>query len=127
MQLGEQRLVAFLGTADAARARAFYEGVLGLACVGDHDHLILFDSGPARIALQKDARITPKMGTSAGWAVAGVRAAVRDLTARGVVFDRYESMTQDELGIWSPVFGEGVAWFKDPDGNLLSVNGSLGE
>jgi catechol 2,3-dioxygenase-like lactoylglutathione lyase family enzyme len=127
MQLSDQRLIAFLGTADAARARAFYEGKLGLTVAGDHDHLILFDSGPARIALQKDASITPRGGTSAGWAVAGVRAAVRDLVARGVVFDRYDGMNHDELAIWSPVPGEGVAWFKDPDGNLLSVNGPLGD
>jgi catechol 2,3-dioxygenase-like lactoylglutathione lyase family enzyme len=123
--LTEHRLVAFLGTADAARARAFYEGQLGLTFAGDHDHLMLFDAGPARIALQKDARITPKGGTSVGWVAPDLRAQVRELKARGVVFDRYDGMTQDELDIWSPAPGEGVAWFKDPDGNLLSVNGRL--
>jgi catechol 2,3-dioxygenase-like lactoylglutathione lyase family enzyme len=124
--LTEHRMVAFLGTADADRARAFYEGRLGLTLAGDHEHLMLFDAGPSRIALQKDPSITPKGGTSVGWVVPDVRAAVRELAARGVVFDRYDGMTQDELAIWSPVPGEGVAWFKDPDGNLLSVNGPLG-
>jgi catechol 2,3-dioxygenase-like lactoylglutathione lyase family enzyme len=122
--LSEHRLVAFMGTVDSVRARAFYEGVLGLTFAGDHEHLVLVDAGPARIALQKDARITPKGGTSVGWNVPDVRAQVRELTARGVTFDRYDGMQQDELGIWSPVPGEGVAWFKDPDGNLLSVNGA---
>ncbi|HEX3918644.1 MAG TPA: VOC family protein [Caulobacteraceae bacterium] len=124
--LSEHRLVAFLGTADAAAARAFYEGVQGLTLAGDHEHLMLFDAGPARIALQKDPRITPKGGTSVGWNVPDVRAQVRDLMARGVVFDRYDGMQQDDLAIWSPVAGEGVAWFKDPDGKLLPVNGPLG-
>lgn len=125
--LTEHRMVAFLGTADAARARAFYEGRLGLAFAGEHEHLMLFDSGPSRIALQKDPAIKPRGGTSAGWAVPDVRAAVRELTRRGVVFDRYDGMKQDDLGIWSPVPGQGVAWFKDPDGNLLSVDGPIGD
>jgi len=122
--LTQERLVAFVWTADAQRARAFYEGVLGLTFAGDHDHLMHFDSGPARIALVKSNEpITPPRGTAVGWNVGDLKANVRDLMARGVVFERYEGMEQDELRIWSPVPGEGVAWFKDPDGNLLSLNG----
>jgi catechol 2,3-dioxygenase-like lactoylglutathione lyase family enzyme len=124
--LTEERLVAFLATADAARARAFYEGKLGLTLVLDDEHLIFFDSGPARLALQKsDKRVTPPFVTAAGWNVHDLRASVRDLMARGIVFERYEGMQQDDLQIWSPVPGEGVAWFKDPDANLLSLNGPI--
>jgi hypothetical protein len=60
-----------------------------------------------------------------GWNVADMRASVRALMERGVAFERYEGMAQDDLQIWSPVPGEGVAWFKDPDDNLLSLNGPL--
>jgi catechol 2,3-dioxygenase-like lactoylglutathione lyase family enzyme len=124
--LAEERLVAFVWTANAARARAFYEGVLGLILVGDHDHLMTFDSGPARIALVKsNAPVTPPPGTAVGWNVGDLRASVRALAARGVVFEHVEGMPQDELQIWSPVPGEGVAWFKDPDDNRLSLNGPL--
>jgi catechol 2,3-dioxygenase-like lactoylglutathione lyase family enzyme len=124
--LTEERLVAFLATADAERARAFYEGKLGLTLVLDDEHLIFFDSGPARLALQKsDKPVTPPFGTAAGWNVRDLRASVRDLMARGIVFERYEGMQQDDLKIWSPVPGEGVAWFKDPDANLLSLNGPI--
>jgi catechol 2,3-dioxygenase-like lactoylglutathione lyase family enzyme len=122
----EERLVAFVWTADAGRARTFYEGVLGLTFAGDHDHLMHFDSGPARIALVKsDQPVTPPPGTAVGWTVRDLRASVRDLVARGVVFERFDGMQQDDLQIWSPVPGEGVAWFKDPDTNLLSLNGPI--
>ena len=122
--LAQERMVAFLWTADAAKARAFYEGVLGLAFVGDHGHLVLFDSGPARVALvRSDGPVTPPHGTAMGWNVADLRATVQDLTAKGVAFERSPNLPQDDLGIWSPVPGEGVAWFFDPDGNRLSVNG----
>jgi catechol 2,3-dioxygenase-like lactoylglutathione lyase family enzyme len=124
--LAQERLVAFLSTADAERARAFYEGVLQLAFVGDHGHLVIFDSGPARLALvRSNGPVTPPPGTAMGWNVGDLRASVRALAARGVVFERVQGMAQDDLLIWSPVPGEGVAWFKDPDENRLSLNGPL--
>jgi catechol 2,3-dioxygenase-like lactoylglutathione lyase family enzyme len=124
--LTEERLVAFVWTADAQRARGFYEGVLGLTFAGDHDHLMHFDSGPARIALVKsDEPVRPPPGTAVGWSVADLRASVRALAARGLVFETVQGMAQDELQIWSPVPGQGVAWFKDPDDNRLSLNGPI--
>jgi len=66
--------------------------------------------------------VTPPIGTALGWAVPDARGAVRELVARGVVIERFEGMDQDELGVWTPEPGTGVAWFKDPDGNLLSVS-----
>src|SRR6185312_1473390 len=124
--LTDERLVAFLVTTDAERARAFYVGKLGLTLVMDDEHLIFFDSGPARIALQKSAKpVAPPFGTAAGWNVRDLRGSVRDLMARDVVFERYASMQQDDLNIWSPAPGQGVAWFKDPDNNLLSLIGPI--
>jgi catechol 2,3-dioxygenase-like lactoylglutathione lyase family enzyme len=124
--LTEEKLVAFVWTADAQRARAFYEGVLGLTFAGDHDHLMHFDSGPARIALVKsDQPVTPPPGTAVGWTVGDLKTSIRDLMARGLVFEHIEGMQQDELQIWSPVPGQGVAWFKDPDDNRLSLNGPI--
>jgi catechol 2,3-dioxygenase-like lactoylglutathione lyase family enzyme len=120
--LSQETLVSFLATTDAARARAFYEGALGLTLIGDHEHLMTFQSGAARIALQKGVQANPRAGTSLGWNVTDIRATLRDLVSRGVVFERYEGMEQDDLGVWSPMPGTGVAWFKDPDGNLLSLS-----
>jgi catechol 2,3-dioxygenase-like lactoylglutathione lyase family enzyme len=121
--LAQETLVAFLGTSKPAEARAFYEGVLELALVDDHQFLMVFQSGPARVSLQKLDKVTPPHGTAMGWNVKDIRATMRALMARGVAFERFEGMDQDELGVWSPAPGTGVAWFKDPDGNLLSLSG----
>jgi catechol 2,3-dioxygenase-like lactoylglutathione lyase family enzyme len=120
--LGQEKLVAFLATTDAVRARAFFEGVLGLTFVEDHQYLVVFETDSARLNLQKTDKVTPPYGTAVGWSVRDLRATMREMIARGVVFERYEGMDQDEMGVWSPAPGAGVAWFKDPDGNLLSVN-----
>jgi catechol 2,3-dioxygenase-like lactoylglutathione lyase family enzyme len=121
--LTEERLVAFLATSDAARARAFYEGVLGLTFIIGDEHLMFLDSGPARIGLQISHKpVTPPFGTAAGWNVRDLRASMRQLVERGVVFDKSGSNVDDQ-GVWSPVPGQGVAWFFDPDGNRLSLNG----
>jgi len=121
--LTQETLVAFLATADSKAARAFYEGVLGLTFVGEHEHLVNFQSGGAQLALQKNDKVTPRFGTSLGWQVSDLRGTMRQLIARGVVFERFEGMEQDELGVWSPAGpATGVAWFKDPDGNLLSLS-----
>lgn len=123
--LAQETLVAFLATTDSARARGFYEGVLGLTFTGEHEHLATFDSGAARLNLQKLDHVDPPQGTAMGWAVADLRGTVSALKERGVAFERYDRMDQDGMDIWSPVPGQGVAWFKDPDGNLLSVNGPI--
>jgi catechol 2,3-dioxygenase-like lactoylglutathione lyase family enzyme len=122
--LAEETLVAFLGTADPDRARAFYEGVLGLPLVSDNEHLMTFQSGVARVALQKLKSVTPPQGTALNWHVRDQRGLMRELIAKGVVFERFPGMEQDDLAIWSPEPGTGVAWFKDPDGNLLSLTQS---
>ncbi len=82
-----------------------------------------FRSGASVVSLQKTDVVTPPHGTAMGWNVGDLRGTIRALVSRGVRFERYEGMDQDELGIWSPVPGVGVAWFKDPDSNLLSVHG----
>src|SRR5579871_2098443 len=120
--LENDKLVAFLATSKPREARAFYEGVLGLKFTLDHEHLLVFEAGHARLMLQKTDKVTPPHGTALGWNVADIRGRIRELSGRGVSFERFEGMQQDELGVWSPAPGAGVAWFKDPDGNLLSLS-----
>ena len=122
--LAQETLEAFLGTSDSAAARAFYEGVLGLTFVSEHEHLIDFEAGGARVRLQKTDKVTPPFGTALGWRVKDLKGTVRALTAKGVDFER-GALPHDDLGIWSPVPGQGVAWFLDPDGNRLSLNGDV--
>jgi len=121
--LGQEKLVAMVATSDAVRARAFFEDTLGLRFVADHPHALLFDTANARLMIQKMETVTPRDGTTLGWQVDDLRGVMRGLVARGVTFERFEGMEQDELGVWSPAGpATGVAWFKDPDGNLLSLS-----
>ena len=121
--LADEKLVAFLTTANAAAARAFYEGVLELTLLTDDQHLMVFESGASRVALQKGERASPPHGTAVGWNVADLAGTIRTLMARGVAF--FDQGPDKELPIWSPVPGHGVAWFKDPDGNTLSLSGTI--
>jgi len=122
--LDKETLVAFMATSRPDAARAFFEGVLGLTFVGEHEHLVMFRCGAAELMLQKTPVVTPPHGTALGWNVKDLRGTMKALVERGVTFERFEGMDQDEMGVWSPGPGTGVAWFKDPDGNLLSLSGA---
>ena len=122
--LAQETLEAFLGTSNSTAARAFYEGVLGLTFAGEHEHLVEFDAGGPRLRLQKLDKVAPPFGTALGWRVGDLKGTIRALMAKGVAFEK-GGLPHDELGIWSPVPGQGVAWFFDPDGNRLSLNGEI--
>jgi len=124
--LGGAELVAFLATADAARARQFYEGVLGLRVVDEGPYALVLDSGGVTIRVQKVERVTPPSGTALGWSVPDVATAARGLSERGVALRRHAGLEQDELGIWTSPAGARVAWFDDPDGNVLSLTEARG-
>lgn len=119
--LSEQQLVAFVATADPARARAFYEGVLGLTLVEDAPFALVFDANGTRLRVAKVGQVTPATYTVLGWTVPDIVAQVTELGARGVSFERYSGIAQDARGIWSTDDGDRVAWFRDPDGNVLSL------
>lgn len=122
--LGEQQIKARIATARPAEARRFYAEVLGLRVLVEHEFAILRDGGGTRVHLQKVDAFTPQPFTALGWTVADLREVAARLAARGVVFEQFEGMAQDDLGVWTPPgSGHGVCWFKDPDGNLLSLSG----
>ena len=115
--------VCFVLTADRARSKPFYAEVLGLRLLGEDDHAVTFDLGN-----RTPLRLTTVPGfqgaghTVLGWNVADIREAGQALRAKGVEFRIYEGFGQDADGIWtSPDGGAKVAWFADPDGNLLSL------
>jgi catechol 2,3-dioxygenase-like lactoylglutathione lyase family enzyme len=119
--LASARLMAFVASADPARAREFYEAVLGLSFVADEPYALIFDCQGTPLRVQKVAEVTPPAGTALGWVVADVAAVVDGLAARGVIFERFPGFGQDERGVLAFADGAQVAWFKDPDGNLLSL------
>jgi catechol 2,3-dioxygenase-like lactoylglutathione lyase family enzyme len=114
-------VIAFVATSDGAKARAFYQGKLGLRLVSEDPFALVFDAHGTMLRVQKVQALKPAQYTVLGWRVPDIRAAVRDLAGAGVAFDRYQGMGQDELGIWVAPSGAKVAWFKDPDGNTLSL------
>jgi catechol 2,3-dioxygenase-like lactoylglutathione lyase family enzyme len=123
--LGKEKVVGFVVTTDSARARAFYEGVLGLRVVGEDDFALVVEANGTTIRVTKMKEWSPNAHTILGWEVTDVPAAVKGLTSRGVTFERYGFLEQDEDGVWTAPGGAArVAWFKDPDGNVLSVSQS---
>ena len=119
--LGAFDLVAFVHVTDVTRARAFYDGVLGLTLTEDTPFALVFDANGTTLRVTPVEGHKPLAGTVLGWAVDDIAATIGELTARGVEFTRYDGMEQDELGVWKAPSGAKVAWFKDPDGNLLSL------
>lgn len=113
--------MTFIATAKPAEARAFYEDVLGLKFVEDSPLALVFELQSAILRIQKVDEVVATAYTALGWQVADIKAAVEELTTAGVTFERYENLPQDDLGIWATADGSAVAWFKDPDGNLLSL------
>ena len=120
--LDQAKVVAFVPTNDPNSARAFYQSTLGLALVHEDPFAIVFDAGGTALRVTKVGPFTPAPFTVLGWEVADIEAEVQALAARGIAFERIEGLEQDRLGIWTAPGGAKVAWFKDPDGNILSLS-----
>jgi catechol 2,3-dioxygenase-like lactoylglutathione lyase family enzyme len=114
-------LVAFVATTDLDRARAFYEGTLGLPVVEEDPYALALDASGTMLRVTAVPELTPPGYTVCGWRVDDIGAAIRELGEKGVGFARYDGMDQDELGVWTAPSGAKVAWFADPDGNTLSL------
>jgi catechol 2,3-dioxygenase-like lactoylglutathione lyase family enzyme len=121
--LGSINIVAFVPTKDAEKARAFYEGVLGLRFVKDDGFAMVLDANGIMVRVAKvPPPFTPAPFTILGWQVNEIGKIAAGLQAKGVHFERFGFFEQDDLGIWTAPTGDKVAWFKDPDGNILSVS-----
>ena len=120
--LGSTDIIAFVPTKDGGKARSFYEGVLGLRFVSDDGFALVFNANGIMIRLVKTQQFTPVEYTILGWRVRGIETIVTALLEKGVHFERFGFFRQDDLGIWIAPNGDKVAWFKDPDGNTLSIS-----
>ena len=119
--LNESRIVCFLATKNPEIAKEFYQDILGLKLIEDTPHALVFDANGTTLRIQKVREHTPAKHTSVGWEVNNIRANIEALLKKDVCFERYEGLQQDELGIWRTLDGAQIAWFKDPDGNILSL------
>jgi len=120
--LAASDIIAFVPNNDSAKARAFYEGVLGLDFISDDGFALVFKANGIMIRIVKLQQFTPVQYTILGWQVKDIEKVVGRLKEQGVHFERYGFFEQDELGIWTAPGGDKVAWFKDPDGNTLSLS-----
>jgi catechol 2,3-dioxygenase-like lactoylglutathione lyase family enzyme len=119
--LESSEVIAFAGSTDLNRARAFYGQVLGLAVTEQNDFACVFDANGTMLRVTAVGEVARAGYTVLGWRVGDITAAARELAARGVSFLRYDGLDQDEDGVWTTPGGDKVAWFADPDGNVLSL------
>ena len=122
--LGSAKAVAFASVTDLDRARAFYEDVLGLTVLSQGAFALMCEAGGVSVRITKVEALTPQSFTVLGFEVEEIGSVVEALAARGVVFERYPffGSAQDARGVWTAPSGSLVAWFKDPDDNLLSIS-----
>src|SRR5690349_18622216 len=122
-KLAKFDIFGFVPIVDVPRAKQFYGGTLGLPLLSEEPPFALvFNANGIMLRLVMAKELPPRFGTALGWRVKDIASAVAELSAAGVTFERYPGMAQDQMGIWTTPTGSKVAWFKDPDGNLLSVS-----
>src|SRR5260370_11372418 len=120
--LGSYPIVAFAATQNPARAKAFYRDKLGLHLISEDQFAIVFDAGGTMLRVTPVEKVAVGGYTVLGWHVPDIVETATALTKAGVVFERYPGMQQDDVGVWTAPGGAKVAWFRDPDGNTLSLS-----
>jgi catechol 2,3-dioxygenase-like lactoylglutathione lyase family enzyme len=119
--LSQAALVAFVASTDLERAHAFYGDVLGLRRVDASPFANVYDAGGTRLRVTRVDRVAAAPYTVLGWTVPDIRAALEQLIARGVAVERFAGVEHDDAGVWTAPGGARIAWFRDADGNVLSL------
>lgn len=121
--LGSAKIIAFVYTSDPVRAKAFYGDTLGLRFVSQDEFAVVFDANGTMLRVGiVQGKIAPARHTIVGWAVADIVSSAKALQSAGVELQHYPWMPPNELGIWTAPSGDKVAWFTDPEGNVLSIS-----
>ena len=120
--LASSKVIGFVPTRDSVKARSFYEGKLGFQFVSDDMFALVVRAGETMIRIAKTKDFTPAPYTVLGWEVSSIEETAAWLQQRGITFEKYPFVQDQQLGIWTAPSGDKVAWFKDPDGNVLSLS-----
>ena len=112
---------AFVPTVRPAEAKSFYQEILGFKLLNEDQFALEFDAHGTLLRVTIVPELTPQSFTILGWNVGDIASTIRQLNEKGTKCEKYEFMDQDELGVWTSPSGSKVAWFKDPDGNVLSL------
>ena len=119
--LGSEDAIATVAVKNLQTAAQFYEGKLGLRKVGEEMQVLVYQSGKSSIMVYQSQFAGTNQATAVTWQVDDVDGAVRALKEKGIAFERYEFPDVKQEGDVH-VFGKiRNAWFKDPDGNILSI------
>lgn len=122
MPLSRAKPVTFINTASRAASEPFYRDILGLPFVADDGFAAVFDLPGAVLRITELQGYQPATHPALGWVVDDIAATMQALIDKGVTPTIYEGFGQDALGIWTAPDGIAkVAWFNDPDGNVLSL------
>ena len=119
--LADQKLKAFVPTVFLNKAKTFYRDILGLKLLSEDNYALEFDANGTLLRVTIVPSLKPHPFTVLGWNVDDIYSTIKALNKKGVQFERYDFFEQDDLGVWISPGGSKVAWFKDPDGNLLSL------
>lgn len=119
--LAANSIIAFIPTRDIARARHFYEKMLGMRFIGEDGFAAIMDANGTMVRIACVEDFVPAPYTIFGWKVENIRNEIAELTGKGVTLVNYAEMEQSSEGIWTAPGGAQIAWFRDPDGNVLSL------
>ena len=119
--LADSHVVSIVGTMRADASKQFYAETLGLRFVRDDGFAFVFDIGGQELRVSRVPAVVPSAYAILGFQVKDIAATVDGLAAKGVKFERFGFFQQDARGVWAAPDGAQVAWFRDPDGNMLSV------
>jgi predicted enzyme related to lactoylglutathione lyase len=123
--LSDKTLKAFIPTVQPDRAKQFYKDTLGLKLLSEDKYGLEFDANGTLLRINIVEKLTPQPFTVLGWNLDDIITQINLLNKKGVRFEKYDFFEQDPLGIWIAPGGSKVAWFKDTDGNLLSLTEEL--
>jgi predicted enzyme related to lactoylglutathione lyase len=119
--LADKELKAFVPTVKSAEAKKFYKDILGLTLLSEDNYALEFNANGTLLRVTIVPELTPYPFTVLGWNVEDISSVIKSLNEKGVICETYGFLHQDNLGIWTSPNGSNVAWFKDPDGNVLSL------
>lgn len=119
--LADKELKAFVPTVRPDKAKLFYESILGLKLLSEDNFALEFEANGTLLRVIIVEQLNPQLFTVLGWNVKDISSTIKSLNEKNIFFEKYEFLQQDDLGIWLSPGGSKVAWFKDPDGNILSL------
>ena len=119
--LADKELKAFIPTVKPAEAKKFYKDILGLTLLAEDNYALEFMANKISLRVIIVQDLKPHPFTALGWNVEDISAIIKSLNSKAVFCEKYEFLEQNDLGIWTSPNGSKVAWFKDPDGNVLSL------